>query len=80
MSGKIGMHSRRQSMERSFGIRAIFESNREVTVRMIAEEFGITKQSAQKWIDVASLYLPIYEKRKEYVRGAAWRKVYGLLK
>ena len=78
MSGKKGMKSRRDVMYRSFQLRDLFEAG-EVTVQKVAKEFEISRQSAQKWIDVASLFLPVYEIREEQARGFK-RKVYGLLK
>lgn len=74
MCGKRGMRGRKDVMFRAFKMIELFNRG-EVTTMKIRNEFNITKQSAQKWIDTASLFLPIYEIRRD---GLA--KVYGLLK
>ncbi len=60
---------------------------REVTVRDIMDEFEITKQSAQAWLDCISLVYPVTELREnKTVAGnnnpvpPQPQKVYGLMK
>ncbi|GAI85788.1 unnamed protein product [marine sediment metagenome] len=74
MPAKKGMQMRRDVMARSFRVRELFESG-QVTSRMVADDLEISIQCARKWIDVASLFLPVYE-----IRMDGLTKVYGLLK
>ena len=76
---------RKDAFYRSFRIRELFESG-PVTVQLVAREFGIAKENAQKWINAASLFLPIYELgwephiSEKTGRAHNKHKVYALLK
>ena len=70
---------------RAIRLLQMFQSRREVTVRNIMDEFGITKQAAQVWLDEMSRVYPVLERREETivlnnsVRGRTKRKFYGLM-
>ena len=77
---------RRENIYRAFKIIKMFQNRREVRVRDIADELGMCKQNAQRWINEASRVLPIYELREEPCvlrnnnRAYNKRKVYAILK
>lgn len=87
MLGQRGKKSgRADCIVRAIRLVQMFQTQREVTVRNIMEEFDITKQSAQVWLDAMSLIYPVYEIREDREVGGGRnpqpprpRKVYGLL-
>ena len=66
------------SIKRAFRIIQMFNSG-PVTVPLIMREFGIKRQSAKRWVDVASEVLPVYESGKICQRGKPPVTVYELL-
>ena len=86
MMGQNGKKSgRADCIVRAIRLVQMFQTQREVTVRQIMDDFGIKKQSAQVWLDAMSLIYPVYEIREDRrVEGGRnpvpprARKVYGL--
>lgn len=76
---------RKDNIFRAFTIIELFRRGR-VTVELVSRELEISKRNAQKWIDAASCFLPVYEVGWEphysEITGRAHNKhkVYGLLK
>jgi len=79
---------RADCIRRAIRLVQMFQTQREVTVRHIMDEFGIKKQSAQAWLDCMSLIYPVYEIREDRrIKSRSNnpvpprpRKVYGLLR
>ena len=87
MIGQNGKKSGRvRCIHRAISLVQMFQTYREVTVRHIMDEFDITKQSAQVWLDEMSRIYPVTEIREnETVPGnnnpvpPQPQKVYGLM-
>jgi hypothetical protein len=87
MIGQNGKKSNRtECCRRAIRLVQMFQTYREVTVRHIMDEFDITKQSAQRWLDEMSRVYPVAELREnKTVPGnnnpvpPQPQKVYGLM-
>ena len=71
--------ARGDTIKRAFEIIKMFQAG-PVTCRMISDRFKIHRHCSQKWIDNASLFMPIIEDGLDYSNGGKPGIVYRLLK
>ena len=48
-------------IQRCFKLIRLFESGQVITVKRVMEHLGVSKQVAQRWINAASIEMPVYE-------------------
>ena len=73
------MH-KRTVLERAFKLIIMFQSGRKLTCRDVETSLGITRHSAQNYIDAASAILPIYESGKRSGKHGPAAAVYEIMK
>jgi len=75
------MANKRTVLERAFKIITMFQAGKKLTCRDVEISLGITRHSAQNYIDAASVVLPIYESgKRQRNKGGPPATVYEVMK
>ena len=73
--------NKRTVLERAFKLITMFQNGKKLTCRDVEIALGITRHSAQNYIDAASAVLPIYESGKRSgLKGGPAATVYEIIK